>query len=188
MVEFIPGYFVNRNGEIFSNQSGDMKKINGCVRNGYRVVGFKNGKKHQTRLIHRIVAESFIPNPEQKPIVNHKDGNKLNNRVENLEWVTFSENTQHAWDTGLIKKDSSKKSENGLMEQYRKKAINMLHDEIEERAMLLRFLSTINESQKLELAFLLETINTAKNSGISNETIIDNFGFAFSCILSESNK
>lgn len=59
-------------------------------------------------LLHRIVALLFIPNPENKPDVNHKDGNKLNNKASNLEWVTKSENIQHALKLGLIKtgKDS----------------------------------------------------------------------------------
>ena len=53
--------------------------------------------------IHRIVASEFIDNPENKRTVNHKDGNKCNNHVDNLEWATYAENNKHARDTGLIK-------------------------------------------------------------------------------------
>lgn len=70
---------------------------------GYLLVAlFKDGK-HKTLSVARLVAQSFVPNPDGLPQVNHIDGNKLNNCVENLEWVTNAENMQHAVASGLIK-------------------------------------------------------------------------------------
>lgn len=69
---------------------------------GYYFVNLSNGTICM-RLIHRLVAECFLDNPENKSDVNHKDGNKLNNNVLNLEWATRSENITHAFATGLSK-------------------------------------------------------------------------------------
>lgn len=66
---------------------------------GYYSVGIHR----KTHMVHRLVAQAFIPNPEQKPCVNHLDGNKLNNHVNNLEWCTIKENNLHARLTGLHK-------------------------------------------------------------------------------------
>ena len=71
-------------------------------RNGYRFVSFcKNGKYSKQFYVARLVAALFLSNPENKPQVNHKDGNPHNNKVENLEWCTASENIKHGYDTGL---------------------------------------------------------------------------------------
>ena len=70
---------------------------------GYLCIGLRlNGKRKICR-IHRLVAEVFIPNPDNKPQVNHGDGHPLNNHLSNLTWATGSENTQHAYATGLRK-------------------------------------------------------------------------------------
>lgn len=70
---------------------------------GYLIVRLCSGSqsKQKNRSVHSLVAEAFIPNPQCKPCVNHIDGNKWNNRADNLEWVTQKENVQHAIKTGL---------------------------------------------------------------------------------------
>lgn len=70
----------------------------------------------QTKTIHRLVAQTFIPNPENKKTVNHIDGNKLNNKVYNLEWATHSENLKHAFEIGLCCNKGENHSRNKLTE------------------------------------------------------------------------
>ena len=69
---------------------------------GYLYVNLCKGGKPKNFFVHRLVALCFIPNPENKPEINHIDGHPLNNHVSNLEWCTRSENVQHAFDTGLM--------------------------------------------------------------------------------------
>lgn len=82
----------------------------GIRNDGYRSLILCKNKVHNRYVTHRLVAIAFIPNPENLPEVNHKDGNKLNNLVSNLEWTDKLGNMQHAYETGLIKHDNLLKS------------------------------------------------------------------------------
>ena len=69
----------------------------------YKSINIQLGKKglYKTQLIHRLMGKAFIPNKENKSIINHKDGDKFNNSIDNLEWVTYAENNKHAFEHGL---------------------------------------------------------------------------------------
>jgi hypothetical protein len=73
-------------------------------RGGYYTVRLHRGKKCYTKFLHRLLAEAFIPNPQDKGFVNHRDGDKLNNSLSNLEWSTHPENIFHAYSIGLVTK------------------------------------------------------------------------------------
>ena len=88
-------YLILSCGSVYNETTGSFMK-GGADKNGYHIVSLSlNGKKY-TRKIHRLVAEYFIPNPNNLPEVNHIDGDKWNNEDCNLEWVSSAENTHHA--------------------------------------------------------------------------------------------
>jgi len=116
--EFVPikgyeGYYeINRLGEVRSIErfvirgKGKMRipsKIlkSGLGGNGYLTFNFWITNKGKTFSLHKLLALAFIPNPKNAKCVNHIDGNKLNNSIENLEWCTSSENNKHSHDLGL---------------------------------------------------------------------------------------
>ena len=111
------------NGVYFISNEGRIKSISREVKNGrtgkrvneenisigtinssgYIIVTLRKNNKGKVYSMHRLVAQEFIPNPKNKPFINHKDGIKTNNKVANLEWCTQLENVQHAIKIGLWK-------------------------------------------------------------------------------------
>ena len=107
----VPGfsdYYASKSGNVFSMKSGVLKrkKIYNA-KDGYCTIGLTpDGDTMQYRYrLHIIIAKTFHPNPENLPTVNHKDGNGRNNRADNLEWMSYSDQSKHACATGLTKKD-----------------------------------------------------------------------------------
>jgi len=101
------GYYkVSNFGNVYSVRRNKIIAKN-VHRNGYVSAWLGVDDKIMTKPVHRLVAEAFIPNPQNKTQVNHIDGNKQNNRVDNLEWVTQSENMKHAQRIGLQKHTNS---------------------------------------------------------------------------------
>lgn len=94
-------FAITEDGQIWSKRSNRFLKLN--LFNGYLATNTNVLGKAVVLIAHRLVAKAYIPNPDNKPQVNHKDGNKQNNHVSNLEWCTAQENVQHAYDTGLAK-------------------------------------------------------------------------------------
>ncbi len=106
-------YEIDVDGNIRSLSSNKILKP-GISKKGYKIVSLWRDGKGTTKYVHRLVAETFLPMKKDKKIINHKDGNKLNNNINNLEWVTYSENNKHAYDnklktvSDLVRKSSRK--------------------------------------------------------------------------------
>ena len=117
-------YMISDSGEIWSKDRlctdsigrkrfRQGKKLNPDIApNGYYRVTLTRNSKRKQKYLHRLLAEHFIPNPNNLPQVNHKDGNKLNCALENLEWVTVKENVIHAYKNGLINVAKGKRHPN----------------------------------------------------------------------------
>ena len=111
---FPKGYWVNPEGQVYSVKTNRHLRSHKCSSNNrYYIGGHGNGKRYRST-VHKLVALAFVPNPNNKPELNHIDADLTNNSAENLEWVTRQENITHAWRMGLYERNRQTAKENGI--------------------------------------------------------------------------
>ncbi len=181
-------YKVNRNGDVLSLVGWNGKQYINRERilkptlttTGYQKVDLKRDGKRKSLKLHRIVAMAFIPNPNNYPIINHIDGNPLNNSIENLEWCTQKHNCKHAYDTGLRKR---KLNEANVVEEYCKS------DKTSATKVARRFNATTSSVCRVlkqnniaitrnpsKYGIDLETIKAELDAGYTNAELAEKYG------------
>lgn len=114
-----------------NSRYGGKRKVEGVLlkflpdKDNYSRVNLKKNQKGKTILVHRLVAAAFIDNKENKPQVNHINGIKNDNNVENIEWVTLSENRRHAYDTGLQNGINRRGEKNNFSKMTKKQVLEI---------------------------------------------------------------
>ncbi|WKV20428.1 HNH homing endonuclease [Pseudomonas phage 16Q] len=203
-------YAVTRCGKVLSFKSGlKITELKGGVLSGqgltkdkktYKVMCLTLGGINKTYYVHRLVAETFIPNPDNLPVVNHIDGVKTNNSVENLEWCTDSDNVIHAYENFLMGNTRSRKLERGAYDKLIRQALDsgvlksdlrvILEDltdyEIEGRGFNVAAVRSIKCKQKLTEYPSVKIIEM-HSSGMSMTEIAKVTGYSLSAISRKIN-
>lgn len=148
-----PNYFVDTDGNVFSNKNGEIKQLipydNGY---GYLYVCLSENNKHYKYRVQKLIALAFIPNPENKPCIDHINGNRTDNRVCNLRWSTQKENINN----GITLKRMSE-SQKGRISSQRK----TVYKYSKENVLLGVYSSTYDASEKCNIC--QSTINACCN-------------------------
>lgn len=126
-------------GVIKNTKTGRSLKLH-PDKDGYFRVGLYTGTKQVTRIVHRLLGQHFIKNPENKPLINHKNGIKTDNSLSNLEWVTDLENKKHAWANNLMNPRPGIRHHNcKLTENDIKEIKKMVKSQIKRRIIAKKF-------------------------------------------------
>jgi hypothetical protein len=151
--------------------NGKTRKITGRTiapkrhSQGYRFVALSKGGAINNRYIHRLVAAAFISNPMRLPLVNHLSGDKTDNRVANLQWVTHAENVQHAYDNGLnCNKGAAHHFAAGVIDNVLGKRFSTVKDWCAARGIPYstgrNLLNGSNKSKTIDLSGVVKNIKT----------------------------
>lgn len=155
----IPGtqsYYITKKGLVRSDINGRIKYLSKWSdAKGYIRVKITINNKATSVSVHRLVALTFLPNPENKPQVNHKNGIKTDNQVDNLEWCTCAENIKHAWRLGL---NLATKGENHPTSKLN-----------ENKVYAIRVLYALNKATLKELAEIFNVHKSTIHSIVKNK-------------------
>lgn len=156
-------YLKNQYGTTSLKETKELIRKQRTTQFGYKSIGLsKNGTENKFQ-VHRLVAQAFISNPENKPCINHKNGNKLDNRVENLEWCTYSENEKHAYKNNLHKKHM--KGRFGLLNPSSKKV-----NQYDENGNFIKLWFSISDITR-ELGLNCANISACCNGKYGHKTV-----------------
>lgn len=137
-------YDVNEQGQVVNTRTGRILKPE-IIWDGYERVTLSQNNRLKRFRVHRLVAEAFIPNLNNLPMVNHKDGDKRNNHVSNLEWVDCQQNTKHAFDNNL-RKSGEEHYEARLTKEIVEKVCELIELGLP-RGRILKQLPEVNRTQ-----------------------------------------
>lgn len=155
------GYFITREGKVFSGRTNKFLKLN--LKVGYYYVDLWNKGRRCSKRVHRLLAETFIPNKNNYPQVNHKNCIKTDNRLENLEWCTASQNVKHAYKMGLYEKHT------GNMKAINKKYGHLGREAAWKKKRLFSDQQIIEIRNKIEKGALQTAV--AEDFGVTVSTI-----------------
>jgi HNH endonuclease len=154
-LELYENYYVCSSGVVFSTKKGGPAAMKPVDINGYKQVGLSFGKQRKAMLVHRLVALAFLDNPENHPQVNHKNGIKSDNSLENLEWCNAKQNMHHADAIGIKPLGSGYKDNAKTKRKLNEKQINWIINMYKDNHAI----KTISEYLKIDSQVIYQILN-----------------------------